>query len=139
MKKSAIFVYISPIFDSELLVCIGSKIADIKKWAGKNSKNLTGILKIEDNYKHISQVIDGKNSGAVFRFEKNGVNFYILWLEKYTGKWHDIYVLIHEITHYKQNLFITKAVIDETEFEAYFMEATLRDLIRLIGKNLHIK
>jgi hypothetical protein len=130
-----IFIYTNAIFQSELLVCVGSDLKQVKKWADKNSKNIKAVFKNEHNVKIFETGIKN-NNGFVAELKINDLPFYILWLREWKDDWLHLDTLNHEIVHYKQYQFYYKRVIDENEFEAYFQESTFRELRKLLIKNL---
>lgn len=135
MKK--IFVYKSEIVNSDILICIGVNLKDIKKWADKKgTKEFRQMIK-ENGLRKFDKAME-KNAGFVHNIVNGKKSFYILWMENFTNRWESFEILLHEIVHFKQFQFINKAVDNEIEFEAYFIESTFRELRRLLFKELKL-
>jgi len=126
MKK--IFVYNVAIFNTDLLVCVGVTINQIKKWIFKNA-----IKELKNKFrdKKMIEELDGlikDNKGFVYLIGDKKKRFYFLYLTDFTNTWSDMDVLNHEIVHIKQAIFENRHTENETEFEAYFVESTFREL-----------
>jgi hypothetical protein len=116
MKK--IFVYDSAIFEVDVLICVGSSCQDIKKWVLKNAvKELKDFFQKND--------ISDNQQGTLHRISLSK-NYYILYLKEFNFTWDDFGLLLHEIVHLKQYLFMDRGIKKELEleFEAYFIQNT---------------
>lgn len=131
MKK--IFVHNIEIFKTDVLICVGVKIEEIKKWADKYSKPMKFILNDKTEYKAIEELMSG-SIGMACELKKDNTPYYFMWLKEFGNNWDDINTLNHEIVHLKQFLFKNKGINDEIECEAYFQETTFDVLRRKLTK-----
>jgi len=132
--KKTIFVHTIEIFSQQILICVGLRAEEIKKWADKNSKNLKEILQTDDNFKKLQEI--SLASGFVVKFSKDGLSYYILWLKEYENHWDHLDVLNHEIVHLRQFTFLGKNIENEIEFEAYFQESVFKSIRTALSKKL---
>ncbi len=114
--KKTIFVYKCPLFETEVLICIGSSLL----------KEKTIVKELENSIKSYS--------GCVNCFGRGKSNYYLIWLENFVNNWYWLDILNHEIVHLRQFLFENKGIKDEFECEAYFQEKVFRNLRQILRK-----
>lgn len=128
-----IFLYKSEILNNYLVVCVGKNYNEILKHAEKKFEK--EAVEMIQGFKELF-IIDGLAKFIEIGSE-DGKIFQLILFKDWNNTEQDQSNLLHEIIHYKQaNLDKATYYERESEFEAYFIESTFRQLREKLNKKL---
>lgn len=110
---------------------VGATMKDLEKWA-KCSSLMRNALKQKNVIESLEFLF--KQQGCFYRIFNAKKTIDILYLEEWKGDDNISGLLNHEIVHYRQELFSSREIKNESEFEAYFQQNTWLRLKRILDK-----
>ena len=129
-----IFTYKSEIINSYLIISVGKSYKEILKHAEKNyTKNAIGMIKaFEENF-----IMENHLGKFIEFYSDNGERLQIILMKDWKNEDNFKDTLLHEIIHFKQaTVDSSTKYANESEFEAYFIESTFRQIREKLNSKL---